>query len=105
MGGSVGRVQAMLQLNVKQYGVLRQTIDLFARTMESWRGNPNNPHIQVLLQYYRKHHGWNVFNYDHTDSKWIDLNCMCILTMSYNSTNEVYTLDMNNSEQLSEFVT
>ena len=30
---------------------------------------------------------------------------MYIVTMSYNSTNEVYTLDKSDSDQLSKFVT
>jgi hypothetical protein len=102
----VGRVQAMRRRNGKQFGVLRQAVDLLARTKESRRRNPNNPHIEVMLQYYRKYPGRNKFKYDHTNSKWIDVDCIIsTVTMSYNSTNEVYTLDRNDSEQLSKFVT
>ena len=51
-----------------------------------------------MLQYYRKHHGRNKFKYDHTNIKWIDVGCiMFFVTMSYNYTNEVYTLDMNDA--------
>ncbi len=90
----------------KQFGVLRQAVDLLSRTEESRRRNPNNPHIEVMLQYYRKHHGRDKFKYDHTDSQWIDIDCVIsTVTMSYNSTNEVYTLDMKDSEVLSKFVT
>ena len=54
-----------------------------------------------MLQYYRKHLGRNKFKYDHTDSKWIDVGCVIsTVIMSYNSTNEVYTLDRNDLEQL-----
>lgn len=99
-------MQAMRRRNGKQFGVLRQAVDLLARTEESGRRNPNNPHIEVMLQYYRKYPGRNKFKYDHTDSKWIDVDCIIsTVTMSYNSTNEVYTLDRNDSEQLSKFVT
>ena len=65
----VGRVQAMRRRNGKQFGVLRQAVDLLARTEESGRRNPNNPHIEVMLQYYRKHHGRDKFKHDHTDSQ------------------------------------
>ncbi len=48
----------------------------------------------------------NKFMYDHMDSIWIDLNCVIsIVTMSYNSTNKVYTLDRNDLEQMSKLVT
>ena len=90
-----GRVQAMWWCNRKQFGVLRQVVDLLARAEESGRRNPNNPHIEVMLQYYRK---YNKFKYDHTDSKWNDVDCIIYtVTMSYNSTNEVYTLDRNDT--------
>ena len=58
----------------------------------------NNPHIVVMLQYYRKHLCHNKFKYDHTDSKWIDVDCIIFtVTMSYDSTNDMYTLDINDS--------
>ena len=102
----VGRVQALRRRNGHQFGVLRQAVDLLARTEESGRRNPNNPHIEVMLQYYRKHPGRDKFKYDHTDSQWIDIDCVIsTVTMTYNSTNEVYTLDRNDSEVLSKFVT
>src|ERR1700738_217709 len=89
-----------------EIGSLTRTVDLLGRTEESGRRNPNNPHIKVMLQYYRKYPGRNKFKYDHTDSKWIDVDCIIsMVTMSYNSTNEVYTLDRNDLEQLSKFVT
>ena len=102
----VGRVQGMRWHNEKQFGVLRQAVDLLARMEESGRRNPNNPHIEVMLQYYRKYSSRNKFKYDHTHSKWIDVDYVIyIATMSYNSTNEVYTLDRYDSKQLSKFMT
>ena len=65
----VSRVQTMRRRNGKQFGVLRQAVDLLARREELGRRNPNNPHIEVMLQYYRKHSCRNKFKYDHTDSK------------------------------------
>ena len=60
---------SLLLCNEKQFGVLRQAVDLLARMEELGRRNPNNPHIEVMLQYYRKHPSHNKFKYDHTDSK------------------------------------
>ena len=47
--GWVDRVQAMRQRNGKQFGVLRQAVDLLARTEDSWRKNPINSYIKVML--------------------------------------------------------
>ena len=41
--------------NGKQFGILRQAVNLLAQTKESGRRNPNNPHIKVMLQFYWKH--------------------------------------------------
>ena len=69
--------------------------------VESRRRNPNNPHIEVVFLNYRIHHGRDKFKFDYTDSKWIDVDCVVsIVSMSYNSTNEVSTLDRNDSEQV-----
>ena len=47
----------------------------------------------------------NEFRYDHTDSKWIDVDCIISSgTMSYNVTNEVCTLDRIRTEELEKFV-
>jgi hypothetical protein len=89
----------MRRRNGKQFGVLRHAVDLLARTEELGRRNPNNPHIEVMLQYYRKHLGRNKFKYDYKATKWIGENyTISIVTMSHNSTNEVYTLDRNDSK-------
>ena len=62
--------------------------------------------MEVVLQYYRKHPNRNRFKYDQTYSKWIDVDCVIsTVTVGYNFANEVYTLDKNNLEQLSKFVT
>jgi hypothetical protein len=73
---------------------------------ELGRKNPNNPQIEVMLQYHRNYPSNDKFKYDQMDRKWIDVDCVIsIVTMSYNSTNEVYTLDKYDSKQLSKFVT
>ena len=42
-------------------GVLRHVVDLLGRTKESGKRNPNNPHIKVMLQYFRKYPGHSKF--------------------------------------------
>jgi hypothetical protein len=102
----VGRVQATWWRNGKQFGVLGHVIDLLVGTEESRMRILDNPHIEVILYYYRKHPGLTKFKYDYTDSKLIEVDCVkSAITMSYNSINEVYTLDRKDSKQLSKFVT
>jgi hypothetical protein len=65
-------------------GYLGKRLTFLLERRESGRRNPNNPHIEVMLQYYRKYLGSNKFKYDHTDSKWIDVDCIIYtVTMSY----------------------
>jgi hypothetical protein len=49
-----------------KYGVLRQAVDDLAQTEELGRRNSNNPHIKVMLQYYRKHPC-------HNKSMWLEI--------------------------------
>ena len=64
--------------------VTKAWVDLLVRTEESGRRNPNNHYIEVMLQYYRKHHGCDKFKHDHIDSQWIDIDCVIsTVTMSY----------------------
>ena len=101
----LGRVQAMRRRNGKQFGVLRQPMDLLARLEDRGRRTNQNPHIEVMLQYYRKYVGRDKFKYDHTDSKWIDIDCViCNVTLAYNPQNEVYSLDRDDAEHLRQFL-
>ncbi|KAG0572953.1 hypothetical protein KC19_VG137300 [Ceratodon purpureus] len=96
----------MRRRNGKQFGVLRQPVDLIARLEESGKRNIQNPHIEVMLQYYRKHIGREKYKYDLTDSKWINIDCIiCTVTLTYNPGNEVYSLDSNDAEHLRQFLT
>lgn len=53
-----------------------------------------------------KHLGHNKFKYDHTGKKWIDVDYIIYnVTMSYNVTNEAYTLSKIDVEELDKFVT
>jgi len=101
----VGRVQAMRHCNGRQFGVLQQPLDLLAKMEENAKPKPQNPHIKVMLQYYRKYLERDKFKYYHTDNKCIDIDCIIsTVTMTYNPMNEVYSLDRNDSEELTKFV-
>lgn len=59
-----------------------------------------------MLDYYKKHPDHNKYKCDHTCSIWIDVGCiMSTMTMSHNVTNEVYTIDKIDAEELENFVT
>ncbi|KAG0596727.1 hypothetical protein M758_UG279900 [Ceratodon purpureus] len=95
----------MRRRNGKQFGVLCQPVDLLARVEENGYRHPQNPHIEVMLQYYRKYVGRDKYKYDHADNKWIDVDrIISTVTMAYNPVNEVYTLDRNDANQLRSFV-
>jgi len=69
---------------------------------EKSQQSPHRSNVAI----FRKHLNHNIFKYNHTDSKWIDVDyVISTVTMSYHSTNEVCTLNRNDSEQLSKFVT
>ena len=81
-------------------------VDLLNQKVNSWTKNPNNPHIEVMLHYYGKHPSHNKFEYDDTNSKWIDVDwVITTITINYNIINEVYTIDVNDSKKLFKFVT
>lgn len=64
------------------------------------------PTLKLCCSIIEKHLGRDKFKYDHTDSQWIDVDCIiCTVTISYNPGNEVYCLDRNDAEQLDKFVT
>jgi hypothetical protein len=48
----VDLVQALWRRNGKKIGILRQLVHLLAQIKDLRRQNPNNPHIEVILQYY-----------------------------------------------------
>lgn len=61
---------------------------------------------QVLLQYFRKVPGLNKFKYDHTDTRWIDVDTVITtVTLEYSSSTDVYTLATEDADALNEFVT
>lgn len=101
----IGRVQSMRRLHGKQWGLLRQPVDLMNLKETSGKQNSNTCNLQVMLQYFRKFPGHLKFKYDHTDTRWIDVDTIIsTVTLEYNSTTDVYTLDSNDADALNEFV-
>ena len=61
--------------------------------------------VEVMLQYFRKLPGHLKFKYDATDSRWIDVDAIITtVTVEYNSSNDVYTLDLEDADALNQFV-
>lgn len=61
---------------------------------------------EVLLQYFRKVPGLNKFKYDHTDTRWIDVDTVITtVTLEYSCSTDVYTLATEDVDALNEFVT
>lgn len=104
----IGRVQSMRRVHVKQWGLLQQPVDLMNLMNlkeTSAKQNSNTCNIQVMLQYFWKFPGHLKFKYDHTDTRWIDVDTIIsTVTLEYNSTTDVYTLDSNDADALNEFV-
>ena len=61
--------------------------------------------VQVILHYYEKTTSLYKFKYNLMDSSWISLESVITnVTLSYNSENQVYTLDRGDAENLNEYV-
>ena len=58
-----------------------------------------------MLQYFQKVPRQLKFKYDHTDTRWIDVDTIITtITLEYNHTIDVYTLDLEDDQVLEEFV-
>lgn len=101
----IGRVQKMRRKVGTQWGLLRHPVDLINRTTIAGKKNTNGCPIQVLLQYFSKTVGLNKYKYDHSDTKWIDIECIITtVTLSFNPTNSVYTVNPEDVDSLNKFV-
>jgi len=101
----IGRVQKMRRKVGTQWGLLRHPIDLINRTAASGKKNTVTSPIQVMLQYFNKTAGLNKFKYDHSDTKWVDIECIITtVTLSYNAVNCVYTVNPEDADAMNKFV-
>jgi len=88
-----------------QWGLLRQPVDLLNRTAAGSRKNSNPSPIQVMLQYFSKAVGLNKFKYDHSDTKWVDIeSIITTVTLSFNLVTSIYTVDPEDVDALNKFV-
>ena len=61
--------------------------------------------LMVFMQWFRKVCGKFKFKFDRAYGKWIDVDTIILtVTLSYNPTQNVYTLDFDNDESLNDFV-
>ena len=61
--------------------------------------------FMIYLNYFRKVLGHFKFNYDHSDSTWIDVDSViCTMTMSFDIESDVFELDPVDGNSLNEFV-
>jgi hypothetical protein len=101
----IGRVQSMRRRVGTQWGLLRHPIDLMNRSSTSGKQSSSPCNLQVMLQYFRKCPGHLKFKYDHTDSRWIDVDTIITtVTLSYNSSTDVYTLYSEDADALNQFI-
>jgi len=61
--------------------------------------------FMVYLNYFRKVPGFFKYNYDHSDSFWVDVDTIiCTVTMSYDVERDLFELDPVDGNSLNEFV-
>ena len=54
-----------------------------------------------MLQYFSKAAGLNKFKYEHSDTKWVDIeSIITTLTLSFNSVTSIYTVDPKDVDAL-----
>lgn len=97
----VGRVQSMCRQIGTQWGLLRNPINLKNLSATSRKQSSNLCKVQVMLQYFRKFPRHLKFKYNHTDSRWIDVDTIIItVTMEYNPDSDVYILAAEDTDAL-----
>ena len=100
----LGRVQKMRRRVGKTWGLCRNPVDLNARKAAGVQVNSSSS-IQLMLNWFKSAPGRNKFKYDVTDTQWIDIDSViCIVALTYNPTNNLYTLQEKDREVLHSFV-
>ena len=84
---------------------LKQPVDLANREVTLGKKGISVSNIQVILHYYTRAQGQYKFKYNLTDSQWIGLESVITnVTLTYNSANQVYSMDRSDAENLNEYV-
>ena len=100
----LGRVQKMRRRVGKTWGLCRNPVDLNARKAAGVQVNSSSS-IQLMLNWFKFAPRRNKFKYDVTDTQWIDIDSViCIVALTYNPTNNLYTLQEKDREVLHSFV-
>ena len=100
----LGRVQKIRRRIGKTWGLCRNPIDLMAYTSAGKKVS-SSPSIQIMLNWFKSAPRRNKYKYDVTDTQWINIESMIyIIALSFNSNNNVYTLQENDGQVLDEFV-
>ena len=88
-----------------QWGLSRHPVDLINCCTTARKKNSNPCPIEVFLQYFSKTSGLNKYKYDHSDTKWIDIECIITtVILSFNSMNSMYTVNLEDADALNKFV-
>jgi len=100
----LGRVQKMRRRVGKTLGLCRNPVDLMAHTSTGKKVS-STLSIQIMLNWFKSTPRRNKYKYDVTNMQWIDIeSVICIIALSFNSHNNVYTLRENDRQVLDEFV-
>ena len=101
----IGRVQKMLCKVGIQWDLLYHSVDLINQLAVAGKKNTNPSPIQVLLQYFSETASLNKYKYDHSDTKWVDIECIITtITLSFNVVNSVYIVNREDADALNKFV-
>ncbi len=101
----VGRVQGLRRKVGASWRGVSQPVDLLTRSGNTWKKSNSNPIIEVQMNWFSKAPGRHRFRYDHSDSKWVDIDTIITtVTLSYQKMGKVYTLNTEDAAALDDFV-
>ena len=91
--------------NGNKWGPCRHAIDLQNKSAQVGKKGITLHTYMVMLAWFKKAHGQLKFKYDHSNWKWTVLDSIfSMVTMSFNSNTNLYSLDLVDVAFLNEFV-
>ena len=102
----IGCIQKMRRrAGGNSWGSLKQLVNLANHEVTLGKKGISVSNIQVILHYYTRAQGQYKFKYNLTDSQWIGLESVITnVILTYNSANQVYSMDRSDAENLNEYV-
>lgn len=102
----IGRIQKIRRrVGGTKWGSLKQPIHLLKREPQTGKKSSPLANVQCIMHYYSRALGVSKFRYNHTDSCWIDIECLITnVTLTYNADTKIYTLDPEDADNLNEYV-